>query len=93
MYIRTDCTLSVHVASVVFGPLRVIRAHSTEAQGNVGVDASWVLVGEGRAYTPHAGCGAPYAERHLMQVGASDSADIRSSFSNWGSCLDMYASC
>jgi hypothetical protein len=27
----------------------------------------------------------------VVQVGASDSADVRASFSNWGSCLDVYA--
>jgi len=71
-------------------PLWVICAQ-TEAQGSVW--ASWVVVGEGYICTLREAVVQPYMLSDMWwQVGASDSADIRSSFSNWGSCLDLYAS-
>lgn len=34
---------------------------------------------------------SPASAPHVITVGASDASDFRASFSNWGSCVDLYA--
>lgn len=101
------CTGNGSLSGVIAGVDWVTRTHSKPAVANMSLgggvatsldDAVRNSVAAGVTYVVAAGnsnanaCnGSPARVSQALTVGASTSTDMRSSFSNWGSCVDILA--
>lgn len=102
-----DCNASGQVSGVIAGIDWVTANHQSPAVANLSVatganqaldDAVTNSIADGVVYTVAAGNGAvpacdlsPGRVYQALTVGASDAADQRAAFSNYGYCVDLFA--